>query len=270
MITRLLSLDEVAVIAHRGGSKLRPENTMAAFDHAASLGVDGIECDVHLAADGVPVVIHDPTLDRTTDVSGPVAARTSAELARVDAGFRFAASDGCPFRGAGLGVPRLRDVLERHGTLACVIEIKGERAEAAARVLDVVDAAGAGERVIIGAFSHRVLAEVRRLAPAIPTSASGPEVRSALWRSRVYLAPRHPAYRLVQAPFRLAGRQVFGRRFVRAVRQAQIPFQAWIIDTEQDMTALLDWGVTGLISDRPDTAMRVVAGRARPAGRPIG
>lgn len=270
MITRLLSLDEVSVIAHRGGSKLRPENTMAAFDHAASLGVDGIECDVHLAADGVPVVIHDPTLDRTTDASGPVAARTSSELDRVDAGCRFGPSDGFPFRGAGFGVPRLADVLARHATLPCVIEIKGEHPDAAARVLDVVDSVGARERVIVGAFSHRILTEIRRLAPAIPTSASGREVRSALWRSRVCLTPRHPAYRLVQAPFRLGGRQVFGRHFVRAVRRAQIPFQAWIIDTEPDMTALLDWGVTGLISDRPDTAMRVVAGRTRRADPSIG
>jgi len=270
MITRLLSLDEVTVIAHRGGSKLRPENTMAAFDHAASLGVDGIECDVHLAADGVPVVIHDPTLDRTTDSSGPVAARTSAELARVDAGYQFGPSDAFPFRGVGLGVPRLIDVLERHATLPCVIEIKGSRHDAAARVLEVVDSVGARERVIIGAFTHRNVADVRRLAPTIPTSASGREVRSALWRSRLFLAPRRPAYRLVQAPYRLAGRQVFGRRFVRAVRRAQIPFQAWIIDTEQDMTTLLDWGVTGLISDRPDTAMRVVAERAHPPDPSIG
>ena len=89
MIRRLLSLTEPAVIAHRGGSKLRPENTLAAFDHAASLGVDGLECDVHLSRDGEPVVIHDPTLDRTTDASGPVSALTADELARVDAGYRF-------------------------------------------------------------------------------------------------------------------------------------------------------------------------------------
>src|SRR5512134_2212691 len=79
MIERLLSLTDVAAIAHRGGARLRPENTLAAFDHALSLGVDALECDVHLSRDGEPVVIHDPTLDRTTEASGPVAARTAAE-----------------------------------------------------------------------------------------------------------------------------------------------------------------------------------------------
>src|SRR5262245_51004426 len=97
----------MAVIAHRGGSKLRPENTLASFDHAIALGVDALECDVHLSADGEPVVIHDATLDRTTDASGPVADRRADDLAGLDAGFHFAAADGFPYRGRGLGVPRL-------------------------------------------------------------------------------------------------------------------------------------------------------------------
>jgi glycerophosphoryl diester phosphodiesterase len=79
--SRLLSLTDVTAIAHRGGSKLRPENTMVAFDHAVAIGADAIECDVHLSHDGEVVVIHDPTLDRTTDATGPVSARTARELA---------------------------------------------------------------------------------------------------------------------------------------------------------------------------------------------
>src|SRR5215510_2479468 len=102
---------KVAAIAHRGGSKLRPENTLAAFDHALSLGVDGLECDVHLSSDGEPVVIHDPTLDRTTDATGPVSAQTAKTLAGVDAGAKFAAGDARPYCGAGIGVPRLAEVL---------------------------------------------------------------------------------------------------------------------------------------------------------------
>ncbi len=74
------------VFAHRGGSALAPENTLAAFDTGLRAGADGLELDVHLSADGVPVVIHDDTLDRTTNASGPVASLTAAELARVDAG----------------------------------------------------------------------------------------------------------------------------------------------------------------------------------------
>src|SRR5579864_8516667 len=104
----LLALDRVVAIAHRGGSRLRPENTLAAFDHAMTLGVDGLECDVHLSRDGDVVVIHDATLDRTTDASGPVVARSVGELRQVDAGFRFGEAEGFPFRGRQIFVPTLK------------------------------------------------------------------------------------------------------------------------------------------------------------------
>jgi glycerophosphoryl diester phosphodiesterase len=258
MLSRLLSIHDVVVIAHRGGSRLRPENTMAAFDHAASLGVDGLECDVHLSRDGEPVVIHDATLDRTTSDTGPVAERTAEELADVDAGFHFADGPRFPYRGAGLGVPRLSDLLARHPGLPLVIEIKGGAPETARRVLEVVRAAGALDRVLVGSFSDGPLAEVRRMAPAVPTSASRLEVQDAVRRSLLRLTPRAPGYAIIQAPYRLRGRKVFGRGFVRAARRAGIPVQAWIVDLEDDMRRLLDWGVTGLISDRPDVALRVV------------
>jgi glycerophosphoryl diester phosphodiesterase len=254
---RLLSSTGVVVIAHRGGSKLRPENTVAAFDHAARLGVDGLECDVHLARDGELVVIHDATLERTTDASGPVGALTSAELAAVDAGYRFAQDGGHPYRGAGVGVPRLADVLARHAALPFVIEIKGDRRETAVRLLEVLESAGALERVLIGGFSDVVLDEIRRRAPDVPTSASRREVQSALRRALFWLAPSRPHYQLMQAPYRFRGRKVFGRSFVQAVRRRGLPVQAWIIDDAADMERLIGWGVSGLISDRPDVAIKV-------------
>src|SRR5215210_8056999 len=94
------------VYAHRGGAKLRPENTLASFDNGLALGADGLELDVRLSRDGQVVVHHDAALDRTTNASGPVADRTAAELAMVDAGYRFEARDGAasrfPFRGTGI------------------------------------------------------------------------------------------------------------------------------------------------------------------------
>jgi glycerophosphoryl diester phosphodiesterase len=261
-IDRLLSLSRVAVIAHRGGSKVRPENTLAAFDHAASLGVAGIECDVHLSRDGEPVVIHDATLDRTTGARGPVAAHSADELSRVDAGFHFGEREGWPFRGSGIGVPRLAHVLRRHPDLPFVIEIKGDDPDAGGRALDVIREAGALDRVILGGFSQTVLASVRRAFPDLPTSASRDEVRAAVRRASVWLAPRRSGFALIQIPFRFEGRQIFGRSFVRAARRGGFPVHAWIIDDPAEMRRLIDWGVTGLISDRPDIAM-TVAGRLR-------
>src|SRR6187455_489606 len=102
------------VFAHRGGCALGPENTLAAFDLGVAAGADGLELDVHLSADGVVVVHHDETLDRTTSGAGPLARRTAGELAAVDAGCRFLSNGVYPFRGQGFGIPTLREVLARY------------------------------------------------------------------------------------------------------------------------------------------------------------
>lgn len=245
-------------IAHRGGSRLRPENTMAAFTHACDLGVDGLECDVHLAADGELVIIHDATLDRTTDAAGPVAGMTSAALAQVDAGYRFASGDGFPFRGRGIGVPRLRDLLAACPDRPIIVEIKGDDPRTAQRTVETVREEGAADRVVFAGFSRRVLTAVRGEGPALVSSASKDEVRSAVRRAMFRLPPRRPAYRVFQAPVRFGGRQVLSRALVRALRRAHIPTQAWVIDDERQMRTLVDWGVTGLISDRPDIALQVI------------
>ena len=258
MLDRLLALDLVSVIAHRGGAKLRPENTFEAFDHACALGVDAIECDVHLSRDDEVVVIHDFTVERTTDGVGPVEAMTAGELARLDAGFRFKPDEGHPYRGRGGGIPRLSDLLARYATMPVIIEIKGSRAEVAVRTVKAVRHAGAERRVVIGGFNGGVIDVVRGLAPEIVTSASVLEVRAALTRSYLLMAPKPTGYRLFQVPLRLKGKKALRRHFVRAARRGAIPVQAWIVDEPEDMRRVIDWGVTGIISDRPDLALSVV------------
>jgi glycerophosphoryl diester phosphodiesterase len=246
----LLSFDRVVAIAHRGGSALRPENTLLAFDHAVSLGVDGLECDVQLSRDGEVVVIHDPTVHRTTDGLGAVKDLTADELARLDAAAQFGA-----YRGQGVAIPTLRSVLKRYAEMPLVVEIKSDQAAVADRVLQVIREADAEDRVIIAGFSHIVLAHVRRVAPHIHTSGSRPEVQAALVRSWLWMKPRLSGYRVLQVPFRFRGRQVLTRAYVRAARRAGIPVHSWIVDLPEDLRAMIDWGVTGLISDRPDLAV---------------
>lgn len=262
MPSALLSLDTPVVIAHRGGAGLRPENTMSAFEHAVRLGVDALECDVHLSRDGQAVVIHDDTLDRTTDASGPVAARTAAELAAVDAGCRFRDTGGAhPYARCGIGVPTLADVLRRVEPLPVIVEIKGDDPSVVPPVLDTIARHGAG-RVIVGGFSDAVLAAVRARAPDVATSASITEVRRALRRAWFGLAPPADGCRAFQVPVRYGPRRVLTRRFARAARRAGLPVHAWIIDDPAEMQRLLDWGVTGIITDRPDRARDLLAARA--------
>src|SRR5688572_19872613 len=181
--------DRLTVFAHRGGAGLAPENTAAAFAQAVTLGVDGCELDVRLSKDGEVVVIHDATLDRTTDADGPVDALTAAELARIDAGHRFDGATGFPWRRRGEGVPRLADILADHPALPFIIEVKGDDPAVADAAVAVVRRAGALNRVCFGGFSDVTLAAVRAAAPGACTSGATEEIRSALYRSYLWLSP---------------------------------------------------------------------------------
>lgn len=252
----LLSLDHVVAIAHRGGSALRPENTFAAFDHAVTLGVDGLECDVRVTRDGQAVVIHDPTLERTTNGRGTVEDATADSLARLDAGSQFGADRGWPYRGQEIGIPTLREFLTRYRDLPIIVEIKGDRLEAADRAVSVIRDADADDRVIVAGFDGGVLRHVRRIAPHLVTSASRPEILEARVWSSLWLKPQRTPYRAFQAPLRFRGRQFLRKPLVRTVRRAGIPVHSWIVDHPEDMQMVLGWGVTGLISDRPDLAVQ--------------
>lgn len=248
------------VFAHRGGARLAPENTLAALDHGLTLGADGIEIDVQLSADGVPMVIHDKTLDRTTDRVGAVHDFTADQLARVDAGHRFERDGAFPFRGQGLGVPTLRAVLARHPETRVIIEMKGGEPELARAVAHEVRHAGAVDRVCVGSFYQASIEALREEAPEIVTSASQPEARWALHRSWVrwpWVGPR--PYVAFQVPERAGRLRVVTPAFVDQVHREGQVIQVWVVNDEPDIRRLLDWGVDGLISDRPDVAVPVNA-----------
>ena len=255
------------VYAHRGGSKLRPENTILAFDHGLSLRADGLEFDVHLSRDGVVVVHHDPTLDRTTNGSGPLAALTADELGKLDAGYWFRPLEGAPgvypFRERAGGIPTLRDVLGRFASARMIIELKLNEPELARRTIDEVRAADAVERVALGSFGTRVLRAARAYEPRIATGSSREETRLFLYRSWVRWPVRHPSYQEFQVPELAGSTRVVSPRFVRYAHEANCPVKVWTVDEESDMRRLLGWGVDAIISDRPDVAVRVVKSSGR-------
>jgi glycerophosphoryl diester phosphodiesterase len=247
------------VFAHRGGAKLAPENTMAAFERGLALGSDGIELDVHLSRDGVPVVIHDKTLDRTTDATGPVGARTVAELRRVDAGFRFVDLAGeYAFRGQGIGVPTLEDVLARWRTVRVIIELKSGEPALARAVASLVRRFAAVDRVCVGSFYRTGLDIIRREAPEVATSASEDEARWTLYRSwcRWPLA-RPRRYCAFQVPERAGRLRVITPAFLQQAHRAGARVDVWVVDEPHDMRRLFSWGVDGVITDRPDAAVPV-------------
>lgn len=245
------------VFAHRGGRALGPENTLAAFDLGLAAGADGLELDVHLSRDGVPVVHHDAELDRCTDWSGPIAGRTADELATLDAAYRYDDSGGFPFRGRGLGVPTLAEVLARYPDVPVIVEIKSGTVATAHAVVEVVRAAGAVPRVCVGSFSLGALRAVRAAEPALATSAGRDEGQRALYRTWLGLGVGRVAYRAFQVPERAGRLRVVTPSIIRSAHRAGLAFQVWTINQPPDMWRLLDWGVDALISDRPDMAVEV-------------
>lgn len=250
------------VFGHRGGSALAPENTCAAFDRGLDAGADGLELDVRLTRDGEAVVCHDATLDRTTDATGPLAVWTAADLAGVDAGYRFRGPSGdWPFRGRNVRVPRLREVLGRYGGRPLIVELKDDQVELARVVVRLLAESGAGPGVCIGSFHRPVLHEVRRLAPDVPTGAAGWEVRMALYRSWVGWPSNGVPYRALQVPERREAHRIVSPRFVRAAHRSGVAVQVWVVDEPERIRRLAGWGVDGIITDRPDVARAVVEDR---------
>jgi glycerophosphoryl diester phosphodiesterase len=243
------------VFAHRGGCARGPENTVAAFDLGAAAGADGLELDVHLSADGVVVVHHDRTLDRTTSGTGLVAASTAADLARLDAAFHFSVNGSFPLRGRGVGVPTLDSVLRRYPDLRIIIEMKEDLAELGDAVARTVRAADAVDRTCAACFGGRAVHAFRRAEPAIATSACTAEARRALRHTWCRWPIRNVPWQGYQVP-EVAGRlRVVSPRFVRYAHEAGLKVQVWTVDREDDMRRLLDWGVDALISNRPDVAV---------------
>ena len=246
------------VFAHRGGCALGPENTVAAFDLGLAAGADGLEFDVHLSADGIAVVHHDRTLDRTTTEAGPVAARKAVELGRIDAGFSFSVGGTFPFRSQGIGIPTLGEVLQRYPDVPIVIDMKVDSREMGEAVAHEVRRAGAVERVCAAGYGARSAAAVRAALPEMAFSACHAEVRVALFRTWAGWPVRRVAYASYQIP-EVAGRlRIVSPRFIRYAHASGLKVHAWTVDDEPDMRRLLAWGVDGLVTNRPNVAARIV------------
>jgi len=248
--------DRPLVFAHRGGAKLAPENTMHAFDNGMALGADGLELDVQLSSDGIPVVIHDQTLDRTTDRTGLVSALSAQDLASVDAGYRFEQNGAFPFRGQGLGISTLDQVLAKHAGARMIIEMKGGQAELARAVAASIRKADAIDRTCVGSFYASAIATLRTEHTEIYTSASTRESRWAVYRSWIrWPWPGRYPYFAFQLPQSAGRMRVVSPALVQLIHRQGHAVQVWVVNERADVWRLLDWGVDGIISDRPDIAV---------------
>jgi glycerophosphoryl diester phosphodiesterase len=258
-----LALRRPWLIAHRGGSKLAPENTLPAFDLAARLGADAFELDVHLTADGEVVIFHDDETSRLTGQPGTIEERTIPEVRGLDAGFGFTQDGGLshPWRGRGVAPPTLRSVLERYPRMRMNVEAKSPDPALGEALVRVVREAGAIERVCIGAAQDEQGERIRALLPEachfLPEGAATCHVMA----SRAEGATGCPGgWDVADLPHRMEGTDivVVDRRTVEYLHEQGMAVFVWTVDEEADMRDLLQSGVDGVMTDRPDVLARVL------------
>ena len=254
----LLDPNRRPIVGHRGNAAHAPENTIESFRQALAEGAECVELDVHLSADGVPIVLHDPTLDRTTDATGIVASLTAGQIGSADAGAHFTIDgQSFPYRGSGLRVPTLDEVLAELVDVPLLIEIKTSRASAETR--RVIERHRAESRCVIEAFDAQAIAPFRDSRIAIGASAA--DVKRLIPR----IVARRPApslpYSVMCVPRWLRGVRVPIASLVRITRPAGCLVHVWTVNDADVARDLWKVGVRGIVSDDPGLLRR-----ARDAG----
>jgi glycerophosphoryl diester phosphodiesterase len=251
------------VVAHRGASRQAPENTMEAFRLGVEAGADAIELDVHLTADGELAVIHDDTLDRTTDLTGSVASKTMDEIREADAGARFSRDDdaGLPFADRGLRVPTLPEVLEwLPAEVGLVVEIKARAATDAVVTALSSHPARTDGRVRVISFDEPAIERARELDRdlrtgylLVPGQAIGPAITWAAERGHAGVNPWDGDLGIDPLSI-LAQAQQFG-----------LELGCYVVNDPDRMRFLAACGLWGFVTDVPDVAREALGGEA--AGR---
>ena len=235
----LLEPDARPTIGHRGASGAHPENTIRAFDAALEQGADALELDVRVSSDGVIVVMHDSSVEQTTNGAGDVAGMTLDRLRSLDAGH-------------GERVPTLEEVLERYPDLPLIVEIKV--AQAALGVGSLLDRLGARHRVLCGAFAHASLKPLR--GRGVHLTSSRRETAYFWVASRFGIAVSGAGYEAFTVPERDGAVTVVDPRFVKAARRAGKPVHVWTVNTADDARRLRRIGASGIITNFPDRIVR--------------
>ena len=234
-----------------------PENTIIGFRQASDLGYRLLETDVRVTADGELVAFHDGALDRTTNGSGPITAATWDQVAELDAGFNHRVDGAFPFRGGGVRVPRFAEVAVAFPDHGLIVDLKAEdTVEPLTRILFDLEMT---ERVIVGSFSGERLARFRDLTgDRVATSTSPQEIIEAVVHASTGTKLSGPAAAL-QIPVTWYGVPLVTRRLVEAAHAGGRLVHVWTVNRRIDMEQLLELGVDGLITDRPDLLRDLVA-----------
>ena len=247
MTNPLFDPESRIVIAHRGNSARMPENTIEALHSAVELGADAVEYDVRITRDGVPVLMHDATLDRTTSGQGLLLEADMAHVRELDAGRAVTA-----WRGPRVAVPTLEEVLDRFRATPAVIEVKEPGAvEPTVRLIHKLGLQGS---VVLGSDNLQVMSGLNR--SGLRTIASRTEAMILIPMALAGMAPRAAQYSVLSVTPRYRGFPIPVMRMTMAAREAGIPTHVWTVN--DPVAALAYWrgGVSGIVTDDPDAMLR--------------
>jgi glycerophosphoryl diester phosphodiesterase len=252
------------VIAHQGGDGVWPGDTMFAFEKAVEIGADVLEMDAHITEDGQVVLMHDEEVDRTTDGTGLIEEMTLEELKQLDAAYQWS-NDGdktFPYRGQGIQVPTLEELFRKFPQMHYVIEIKLTRNPIDKPLCDLIRKHNMQDKVMVASFHDEAMQNFRKTCPEIATSASRTEVRNFVLLGKVFLSGFvAPQYQSIQPPYdpkESMNIPIMTPRFIREAHAKNIRVEPWTVDDPELMKQYIEWGVDGIMTDRPDVMMDVL------------
>jgi glycerophosphoryl diester phosphodiesterase len=262
--------DGFLAIAHRGGSSLGPESTLYTFRRAVALGVDVIEIDLQRTKDGQLIVLHDRSVDRTTNGSGPADNFTLAELKNLDAAYRWSADNGrtFPLRGRGIRIPSLAEVLADFPDMRINIELKDAQAEIGTQLCQLIRKYNKTQKVMIASFNAGRLKKFRSQCPRVATSFGASEAIVFYGLQWVHLESAYsPPAQALQVPVHYGRTQLVTRRFVNAAHSRNLRVHVWTVNDTEEMQRLLELGVDGIMTDYPERLLSLL-GRQIPSMDP--
>ncbi len=254
------------VIAHRGGAALRPENTLAAFRHATRLGVDVLELDVHASSDGELIVMHDETVDRTTNGKGAIKDMPASAIKNLDAAYHWLPSEASspdaipPFRGEGIAPPTLSEVLAEFPKMRFNIEIKQYEPSITMALCTLLRDHNAVARVLVAADDSQTSLSFREECPEVPTGAYQSEVVWFMLNQKArLLAFYQPRAYALEIPPESHGVKLVSSSVVASARLQGMHVLPWTINSKAEMRQMLSYGVSGILTDYPDRLLSVLS-----------
>ena len=256
------------IFGHRGAAGEAPENTLVSIQRALADGAGFVELDVRGSADGEVVIIHDATVERTTDGRGRVTRLNLRKLKGLDAGYRFTKDGGAtyPYRDKKVEIPTLNELFSTFPQIRAIIEIKQAGPRIVKKVIEAVCRAGREGDVLLATEEDRIMeeirAEIRERGLPLATGFSYGEVATFMgWLAGGMREAYRAAGQAMQLPCEFAGMTLVSEQTLKAAHELGVEMFVWTINDAAEMERLLRLGVDGIITDHPARLRALVAGR---------